>query len=149
MLPGEYTFDEEAESIYDDEDDAAASTVVARNWAAHLLSRAAKAGLAPAQTQYGRLLQKGNGVGRDLALAATYFEKAAAQGDVDAMATLGVALLLGRGVPRDEKRARRLLAVAAARGDANARRLIDGSSTRMQEQICGTILNSACPGLGR
>ena len=47
----------EAESIYDDDDDAAASTVVARDRAAHWISRAAKAGLAPAQTQYGRLLQ--------------------------------------------------------------------------------------------
>ena len=93
----------------------------ARPQAASWLSRAAAAGVAPAQNHYGRLLQEGRGVPQDAALAVEFFEKAAAQGDQDAMVNLGAACLVGKGTARDEARARELVSVAAANGDPTAR----------------------------
>lgn len=62
------------------------------NWveAAHLLSLAASQGLAPAQYRLAVLYERGDGVGKDIGKAKSWYQRAAEQGNVKAMHNLAV-----------------------------------------------------------
>lgn len=65
----------------------------------------AEAGDPAAQCAVGQKLSFGEGVARDSAAAATWYERAARAGNVDAMVNLAALLRNGRGVPRDPRAA--------------------------------------------
>ncbi len=62
----------------------------------------AEAGRAEAQSLLGDLYSRGDGVEKDDALAAQWYEKASRQGYSDAQYALGLLYQTGRGVPRDK-----------------------------------------------
>ncbi len=80
----------------------------------------AEAGVAQAQYNLALLYTRGQGVTKDPAKAAEYFEKAADMGVVQAQYNLAQAYLLGRGVSKDEEKAISWFQKAAELGDPNA-----------------------------
>lgn len=76
------------------------------------LKRAADAGLAPAQSLYGYILDRAEYNEE----AALYFRRAAEQGDADGQYGLGVLHAAGEGVPRDPAAARAMFERAGSQG---------------------------------
>ena len=76
------------------------------------LKRAADAGLAPAQSLYGYILDRAEYNEE----AAMYFRRAAEQGDADGQYGLGVLHAAGEGVPRDPAAAREMFERAGNQG---------------------------------
>jgi len=84
------------------------------------LENAAAAGDMNAYYLLGVAYDQGDGVERDAARAAQYFQSAVNMGHVDAMNNLGVMTLKGDGVPKNAPIAVRLLGAAADGGNAQA-----------------------------
>ena len=63
----------------------------------------------------------GDGVPKDMAKAAEYFEKAAKQGYKEAQCVLGHLYYWGKGVPRNTAKAKELFTKAAAQGFKEAK----------------------------
>ncbi len=82
--------------------------------------RAAKQGMASAQTRLAWMYLRGDGVARDDAKAAQWFRRAAEQGSVTAQANLGLMYLRGQGVPQDDAEALRWSRRAAEQGSTIA-----------------------------
>ena len=80
----------------------------------------AEQGDAEAQYQLARRYKKGKGIEKDLAQAATYYERAAAQGHADAQLNLGVRYYNGEGVERSLQEAARWFRKAATQGNRSA-----------------------------
>jgi Sel1 repeat len=80
------------------------------------LTALADAGLAEAQALLGDLYSRGDGVEKNDALAAQWYEKAARQGYSDAQYALGLLYQTGRGVPLDKSRAYLWMLVAFETG---------------------------------
>jgi len=79
---------------------------------------------------------EGNGVPKDEAKAADWFQKAAAQGNAFAQAALGVMYAQGRGVPKDYVRAYAWMNLAATKSAAEAAKTRDMLEKQMTtEQI--------------
>ena len=94
---------------------------------------AAEAGDVTAQYHLGLMYARGEGVGRDLSTAATWFERAADGGNAHAQFLIGHMYAKGEGVPPDRVRAHFWLSAAAASGWWKAReareRLVDDGMT--------------------
>jgi hypothetical protein len=89
------------------------------------------------------MLQSGQGVEKDEALAVNYYEKAAAVGVQEAMVSLGLALYHGRGVEQDWRRGKELVAAAAAEkvaGAADALEHINSIEEKLSEQAAAELL---------
>ncbi|MFO1221423.1 MAG: transglycosylase SLT domain-containing protein [Burkholderiaceae bacterium] len=71
-----------------------------------------------------RALEDGNGVPKDLRLAAQLYCRAARFGDAEAQFSLAWMLLNGRGVPRDDAHAAHLFAAAAEQGIVQAQNML-------------------------
>ena len=107
------------------------------------MKRAADAGSPNAQHLIGQMLQNGQGVEKDEALAVNYYEKAAAAGVQEAMVSLGLALYHGRGVEQDWRRGKELVAAAAAEkvaGAADALEHINSIEEKLSEQAAAELL---------
>ncbi|NJD61856.1 MAG: sel1 repeat family protein, partial [Deltaproteobacteria bacterium] len=76
---------------------------------------AAEQGQAFAQTNLGRMYEKGNGVLQDSSAAADWYRKAAEQGYARAQHNIGVLYVEGRGVPQDYVTAYMWFNLAAAK----------------------------------
>jgi soluble lytic murein transglycosylase-like protein len=76
-----------------------------------------------------RALEDGNGVPRDLKLAAQLYCRAARFGDAEAQFSLAWMLLNGRGVPRDDAHAAHLFAAAAEQGIVQAQNMAQSLGT--------------------
>jgi hypothetical protein len=81
---------------------------------------AAEAGERASMTLLGLLYENGEGVPRDAAKAASWYEIAATRGDREAMFRLGILHLDGRGVTKDERQAATWFAKAADLGQPEA-----------------------------
>jgi selenocysteine-specific elongation factor len=81
-------------------------------------------------TRLGMMYHNALGIGRDPAVAATWWAKAAARGDADGQAMLGAAHLLGAGVPRDGVAALAWLLRATAGGSALAAPFLNNATQR-------------------
>jgi hypothetical protein len=88
--------------------------------AVRLYSLAAAQGHAMAQSNLGRMFQKGRGVAQDYAEAVRLYSLAATQGLAVAQSNLGCMFEKGRGVAQDYAEAVRLWRLAAAQGLADA-----------------------------
>lgn len=75
---------------------------------------------AVAQERLAHMYERGNGVPKDLAMAAKYFQKAAAGGDATAAAHLGRFYRLGLGLPKNGVEASRWSIKGASQGNAVA-----------------------------
>lgn len=81
-----------------------------------MLQNAAEAGSQYAQYDLGVIYAYGDGVLKDEAKAAAWYQKAATQGNKYAQFELGVMYAFGRGVPKDEAMAAEWYQKAAAQG---------------------------------
>ena len=81
-----------------------------------LLSDLAAAGDSDAQNLIAVMYENSEGIARDLAKAASWYEKAARQGHAEAQLNLGVLFENGEGVPRSEERAAYWYSKAAENG---------------------------------
>ena len=84
------------------------------------LVKRAERGDANAQSALGLMYYKGDGVPKDAAKAAEWFQKAAAQGHAKAQLNLGVIYVKGEGVPKDAAKAVDWWQKAAAQDNADA-----------------------------
>ena len=85
------------------------------------ISNAAQQGQAWAQADMGTAYELGIGVERDLAYAASWYEKSARQGYAGGQANLGVLYGRGAGVKYDREKALYWLEKAAAQGNRTAK----------------------------
>ncbi|GAN91298.1 hypothetical protein Gbfr_029_077 [Gluconobacter frateurii M-2] len=95
---------------------------------------AARSGHPVAVNMLGRAYERGWGVVRNSAQAASYFETAAAAGEGWAMFNLADLLLLGDGVPKNRARAYRLYVSSAEKGNVKALNML---GLLHEEGICG------------
>ncbi len=95
----------------------------------------ARAGVARAQRELGRLYAAGRGVPRDPERALSWLRKAAAQGDLPAMRTLAAMLLAGEGTPRNTVAALTWYRLAAERNDPIAMHRLGRLLLRGEEDI--------------
>lgn len=86
--------------------------------------RAAEAGDANGQNDYGQMLFSGKGVAQNRKEAARWFDKAARQGHAEARLRLAVQLLAGDGIAADPEKAVSLLQQAALTGNPKAETLL-------------------------
>jgi TPR repeat protein len=84
------------------------------------LTSDAEGGSLPAEIELGARYMTGEGVTRDLAAAARWYEKAAQRGEPHAQNQIGYFYQSGIGVPQDYARAMRWYQLAASNGDASA-----------------------------
>ena len=84
------------------------------------LTSDAEGGSLPAEIELGARYMTGEGVARDLAAAAHWYEKAAQRGEPHAQNQIGYFYQSGIGVPQDYARAMRWYQLAASNGDASA-----------------------------
>lgn len=89
-----------------------ADEAIAAGW----FRKAAESGLAEAQTAYGLMCLRGQGVMRDELLAAHWLGEAAGDGDAVAQYNLGLMSLRGRGLAKSETRGVELVESAALQG---------------------------------
>lgn len=102
----------------------------------------ARAGHGPTAFRVGQMSEFGQGLPRDPAVAATWYEKGALAGDSDAMAALGMLYLHGLGVSQSYADAYLWLSMAAACGKVSvislreraASQLSRGQLTEMEHQ---------------
>jgi TPR repeat protein len=80
------------------------------------VEKMAKAGDAKAQLRLGHMYKDGNGVAKDPAKAAHWWQKAAEQGNAEAQYNLGLAYEKGEGVPQDKTKAVQWHQKAAVQG---------------------------------
>ncbi|MHA7833554.1 MAG: tetratricopeptide repeat protein [Algiphilus sp.] len=88
--------------------------------AKRLWAEAAERGSTDAMINLANLYVQGQGVPRDLAVAADWYRRAAEAGDPVAQVHFGEAIEAGAGVPRDNREAARWFRKAAEQGDAQA-----------------------------
>ncbi len=88
------------------------------------LERAAERGDAFAQYHLGAYLASGDGVERNLRLAASWYRKAAAQKEPEAIYNLGLMYMLGEGVRINVARGLRMLESAAQPGSPDAQQFL-------------------------
>ena len=81
------------------------------------LRRAAEAGDADAQSNFGELYRRGDHVPQDFTMALKWFRLAAAQGDTGAQGGLGLMYNLGMGVPHNDAEAAKWHRLVAEKGD--------------------------------
>lgn len=101
------------------EQQSAVESQVVKSWL-----RSAEAGNPLAQVVVASLYENGTGVSRDLAKAASWYERAAEQGYHRAQHHLGRMYHFGLGVPEDQATAARWLRMAGDQGDAQAQGLL-------------------------
>jgi TPR repeat protein len=84
------------------------------------LSKAAKAGDADAEVDYGYMVEHGRGTTANLQEAVTWYQRGAAQGQVNGENNLGLLYAAGDGLPKSDAEAAHWDAKAAAQGNAEA-----------------------------
>lgn len=111
--------------------------------AAAVFAPAAAAGNTAAQYHLGLMHARGEGVPKDLAVAATWFERAATGGHNHAQFLVGHMYAKGDGVPRDRARAHMWFTAATANGWWKAReareRLVDDGMTPHEVAEAGKL----------
>ncbi|MCB1859382.1 MAG: transglycosylase SLT domain-containing protein [Gammaproteobacteria bacterium] len=88
------------------------------------LRRLAERGDIVAQVELATALEHGEGIGKNMGLAITWYCRAARHGSADAQRSLGWIYANGSGVPKDDELAAYWLARAAGSGDDYAARLL-------------------------
>ncbi|MBE7007653.1 MAG: sel1 repeat family protein [Ruminococcaceae bacterium] len=104
-----------------------------------LLSRTAEAGEAKSQHFLAMMYENGNGVERDLARAAYWYERTAEQGDREAQLTFSMLCSLGKGVEADIPRGCHWAVRALHQGNAKALQTLDLIRPRAAEAAAAAL----------